>query len=86
MLNAWMRCEWLMSVMCAFLCCSMCAKMVDVFGSESLRKKWIPELVTMDKFSSYCLTEPGTVVFCISFIVSRNRIRLNVDWSKFLNL
>ena len=49
--------------------CSMCAWMVDEFGSETLREKWIPELVSMNKFASYCLTEPGRI---IGFYVSLN--------------
>ncbi|KAK2193156.1 hypothetical protein NP493_14g02037 [Ridgeia piscesae] len=39
---------------------NMCAWMVDEFGSETLREKWIPELVSMNKFASYCLTEPAS--------------------------
>lgn len=38
---------------------SMCAWMIDTFGSEDLKKAWIPQLACMDKFASYCLTEPG---------------------------
>ena len=39
--------------------CSMCAWMIDEFGNEEQKLHWIPKLATMDKFSSYCLTEPG---------------------------
>lgn len=38
---------------------SMCAWMIDEFGSEEQRRHWIPSLATMEKLSSYCLTEPG---------------------------
>jgi len=38
---------------------NMCAWMIDEFGSEDLRSKWLPDMATMDKFASYCLTEPG---------------------------
>lgn len=38
---------------------NMCAWMIDEFGTEELREKWIGSLATMDKFASYCLTEPG---------------------------
>ena len=38
---------------------SMCAWMIDHYGSEELKQKWIPDLATMHHFSSYCLTEPG---------------------------
>jgi len=37
----------------------MCAWMIDAFGSNENRAKWIPKLATMELFSSYCLTEPG---------------------------
>ncbi len=38
---------------------SMCAWMIDNFGNKEQRQKWIPELASMTKFASYCLTEPG---------------------------
>ena len=34
--------------------------MIDAFGSDANREKWIPKLATMEAFSSYCLTEPGS--------------------------
>ncbi|XP_078359240.1 isobutyryl-CoA dehydrogenase, mitochondrial-like [Oculina patagonica] len=39
---------------------NMVTWMVDEFGSEELRKKYIPALASMEKFGSYCLTEPGS--------------------------
>ncbi|KAJ8280638.1 hypothetical protein GJAV_G00057210 [Gymnothorax javanicus] len=39
---------------------NMCAWMIDTFGSPVQREKYCPELSTMDKFASYCLTEPGS--------------------------
>jgi len=39
---------------------NMAAWMVDRFGSEEQRREWLPQLVTMDKIASYCLTEPGS--------------------------
>ena len=33
--------------------------MIDKFGNEQQRSKWVPLLSTMEKFGSYCLTEPG---------------------------
>ena len=39
---------------------NMCAWMVDKFGDETLRKKWVPKLCSMENISSYCLTEPGS--------------------------
>ena len=39
---------------------NMATWMVDKFGSESLRARLVPQLVTMEKMASYCLTEPGS--------------------------
>ncbi|XP_023240614.1 isobutyryl-CoA dehydrogenase, mitochondrial-like [Centruroides sculpturatus] len=39
---------------------NMCTWMIDEFGSEEQKKKWIPSLTSMEKFASYCLTEPGS--------------------------
>ena len=39
---------------------SMCAWMIDEFGTEEQRQRWLPELASMEKFASYCLTEPGS--------------------------
>ena len=38
---------------------NMCAWMIDNFGSEEQRRKFLPPLVSMEKLASYCLTEPG---------------------------
>jgi alkylation response protein AidB-like acyl-CoA dehydrogenase len=38
---------------------NMCAWMIDSFGDEAQRRKWLPGLCKMDLLSSYCLTEPG---------------------------
>ncbi|KKX30716.1 isobutyryl-CoA dehydrogenase [Rhizobium sp. LC145] len=38
---------------------NMCAWMIDRFGSEEQRQAWLPGLLSMDKLSSYCLTEPS---------------------------
>lgn len=38
---------------------NMCVWMIDHFGSEAQRKRWIPQLATLDMRASYCLTEPG---------------------------
>ncbi len=37
---------------------NMAAWMIDGFGSDVQRKKWLPDLASMKKFASYCLTEP----------------------------
>ena len=34
--------------------------MIDKFGSDDLRGRYVPSLVTMEKIASYCLTEPGS--------------------------
>lgn len=39
---------------------NMCAGLVDKFGNEEQRKRFLPSLVTMEKLASYCLTEPGS--------------------------
>ena len=39
---------------------SMCASMIDEYGTSEQRERWIPALASMEKMASYCLTEPGT--------------------------
>src|SRR5262249_15499105 len=39
---------------------NMNAWMIDAFGSDAQRKKFLPKLCTMQHVSSYCLTEPGS--------------------------
>ncbi len=39
---------------------NMAAWMIDAFGSEEQRTRWLPKLCTMEKIASYCLTEPGS--------------------------
>ncbi|HEX6860465.1 MAG TPA: isobutyryl-CoA dehydrogenase [Caulobacteraceae bacterium] len=38
---------------------NMCAWMIDRFGSDELRRRYLPRLTTMELIASYCLTEPG---------------------------
>ena len=38
---------------------NMVAWMVDRFGDEAQRRRWLPGLVSMERLGSYCLTEPG---------------------------
>ncbi|WP_279107207.1 acyl-CoA dehydrogenase family protein [Gordonia paraffinivorans] len=38
---------------------NMCAWMVDAYGNDEQRNKWVPRLATMETIASYCLTEPG---------------------------
>jgi len=39
---------------------NMAAWMIDRFGDAGQRQRWLPDLVTMDRIASYCLTEPGS--------------------------
>jgi acyl-CoA dehydrogenase len=39
---------------------NMGAWMIDSFGDQQLKDRYLPELVTMEKIASYCLTEPGS--------------------------
>ncbi|MBY0621339.1 acyl-CoA dehydrogenase family protein [Sphingomonas ursincola] len=39
---------------------NMAAWMIDSFGSDELKARYLPDLVTMEKIASYCLTEPGS--------------------------
>ncbi len=38
---------------------NMTAWMIDAYGSDEQRRKWLPKLCTMEFLGSYCLTEPG---------------------------
>jgi alkylation response protein AidB-like acyl-CoA dehydrogenase len=38
----------------------MCSWIIDNFGNEAQKKQYLPSLMTMEKLSSYCLTEPGS--------------------------
>jgi alkylation response protein AidB-like acyl-CoA dehydrogenase len=42
----------------------MCAWMIDAFGNEQQRSKWIPLLASMEKFASYCLTGLQFIPIC----------------------
>jgi len=39
---------------------NMASWMIDRFGSEDLRHRYLPRLTTMELIASYCLTEPGS--------------------------
>src|SRR5438105_14854366 len=39
---------------------NMAAWMIDTFGGEAPRRKFLPKLCTMEHFASYCLTEPDS--------------------------
>ena len=38
---------------------NMVSWMIDRFGDDAQRHRWLPRLATMEMLSSYCLTEPG---------------------------
>lgn len=39
--------------------CIPFGSLIDTFGSEEQRQKYLPRLTSMEQFASYCLTEPG---------------------------
>src|SRR6195952_4823363 len=39
---------------------NMASWMIDRFGSDAVKAKYLPDLITMDKIASYCLTEPSS--------------------------
>jgi len=38
---------------------NMASWMIDCFGDDELRHRYLPKLTTMEHFGSYCLTEPA---------------------------
>ncbi|WP_448256052.1 acyl-CoA dehydrogenase family protein [Microbacterium aurum] len=38
---------------------NMVVWMIDTFGNDEQRRRWIPRLAAMEDLGSYCLTEPG---------------------------
>ena len=38
---------------------NMASWMIDAYGSDTQRQRWLPKLCVMDLIASYCLTEPG---------------------------
>ena len=39
---------------------NMASWMIDRFGTDAQRKRFLPRLASMEHFASYCLTEPGS--------------------------
>ena len=39
---------------------NMASWMIDRFGGDAQRKRFLPDLMTMENIASYCLTEPGS--------------------------
>lgn len=42
---------------------SMVAWMIDAFGNKEQKARFMPALTSMEKLSSYCLTEPGMYAY-----------------------
>jgi alkylation response protein AidB-like acyl-CoA dehydrogenase len=38
---------------------NMTAALIDAFGADEQRRRWLPKLCSMELLASYCLTEPG---------------------------
>jgi alkylation response protein AidB-like acyl-CoA dehydrogenase len=39
---------------------NMASWMIDRFGAEAVKRKYLPSMVTMERMGSYCLTEPSS--------------------------
>jgi alkylation response protein AidB-like acyl-CoA dehydrogenase len=39
---------------------NMASWMIDTFGSQAVKDKYLPSLITMERIASYCLTEPSS--------------------------
>lgn len=39
---------------------NMCAKMIELFGSDAVKAAFLPRALSMETVFSYCLTEPGS--------------------------
>ncbi len=39
---------------------NMCAKMIEMFGSDEVKARFLPAALSMETVFSYCLTEPGS--------------------------
>ena len=39
---------------------NMCAKMIDLYGSDEMKTRVLPKALSMETVLSYCLTEPGS--------------------------
>ena len=52
----------------------MVAWMIDTFGSEEQRRRFLPDLAAMTAFASYCLTEPGAGSDAASLATKARRV------------
>src|SRR6187551_530711 len=39
---------------------NMASWMIDRFGSQIVKDKYLPQMISMERIGSYCLTEPGS--------------------------
>ncbi len=58
---------------------NMCAWMIDSFGSEEQRHRWLPQMCAMETLASYCLTEPGSGSDAAA--LSTRAARTNEGWT-----
>ncbi len=52
---------------------NMAAWMIDCFGGDEQRRRFLPKLCTMEHFASYCLTEPGSGSDAASLVTRARR-------------
>jgi len=52
---------------------NMASWMIDRFGAEDLRRRYLPRLTTMELIASYCLTEPGSGSDAVAMKTSAKR-------------
>jgi alkylation response protein AidB-like acyl-CoA dehydrogenase len=63
---------------------NMVAWMIDRFGSPPQKERWLPDLLSMERFASYCLTEPeaGSDAASLRTSASRTGEHYRLDGSK----
>ncbi|KAJ1569938.1 Isobutyryl-CoA dehydrogenase, mitochondrial [Nowakowskiella sp. JEL0078] len=54
---------------------NMCAWILNEYGSETQKEKYLPELAIMNKFASYCLTEPNAGSDAASISTTAKKVR-----------
>ncbi len=52
---------------------NMAAWMIDAYGSDAQRRRYLPKLCSMQHFASYCLTEPGAGSDAASLVTRARR-------------
>jgi len=52
---------------------NMVVRMIDEYGDDAQRERWLPSLVAMDDLASYCLTEPGVGSDAAALVTSARR-------------